>query len=63
MADFSVKDKLFYTEMVPYWTHVKQVKHVLYINETYRKKTSFHKLNNIKEYLLIAKMSLERFGF
>ena len=49
--------------MVPYGTHVKHAKHFPYINETYRKKTSFRKLNNTKECLLFAKMRLKDFGF
>ena len=49
--------------MVSYWINVKHVKHVLYINELYREKTSFHRLNNQEEVFVFYKIVLEIFGF
>ena len=62
-ADFSVESNLFYKENFPYWTHVNHVKRVLYINKLYRKKPSFHKLNNEKRCLFSAKIYLKYFAF
>ena len=54
-ADFSVENNLFYVEMVPDWVHIKHVKHICYISELHRKKTSFYKLNNSAWNVLVFK--------
>ena len=63
LEDFFVENNLFYIEMVPYLKNIKHVKRVLYINELYRKKASFHKLNNQEEMFVFAKMCFKCFGF